>query len=637
MALLRRRPVCFYCGRRSASRLYGDVRQWRCETCEAVNHLDENGDITDPPASSTAPSAQYAVWAPETAEGSVSDDSLFCPTCIKNQHLLTQSLASYFPPPDDPDYATYEASYPAYRESLEDRYPQVCVDCEPRVRERIRAAGYVAKTDHLRRMMERSRRPGSGRGGGVWGWREAVVVLGSLAWWWSLLSQMSWNLLGAVASAPTGLAIDGSTMFLECLSRCVLRREVEADCAVEAHDVALTGLLLGVAGVWWNNRLMEKVRGSGGRMVGLSEFYKLQAVALVTRVLAWYLLREGSLELGPEARKGAHSFMLAFNVLTTLISIRTVKIDHNPRVSFHHEVKPLKAGPAASRQDAYITPPASQAQPFPIHRLGAPSPRPSHSFSDPPTPPPEDLDAASDAMDWTPTQAAFAINYRGQPVVQPAGPAFSTYARLPPAPRSQAAKLRNPPSNVPFFKTASPDEKQAGFFHKLIVQPGPPQHSAEQVAEDSMRSHAELAPPRFFPPADTRADTGLEGLFDAAFSLKDAPSEVLTAQQQQRREKKSWRGGARVQTAYPPTGSSSSSGSGASVSSSRSMVEVFAVCMLAIVVLAATLGYVYGLGFFGQVFRGLGVGRPVRIGQLGCKGVRHVERRSSIYREEAGA
>ena len=39
--LLRRRLLCFYCGCRSAQKATSDLRQWQCENCEAVNHLDE--------------------------------------------------------------------------------------------------------------------------------------------------------------------------------------------------------------------------------------------------------------------------------------------------------------------------------------------------------------------------------------------------------------------------------------------------------------------------------------------------------------------------------------------------------------------------------------------------------------------
>lgn len=39
--LFGRKLVCFYCNRRSAQDRKSGIRQWQCEQCEAVNHLDE--------------------------------------------------------------------------------------------------------------------------------------------------------------------------------------------------------------------------------------------------------------------------------------------------------------------------------------------------------------------------------------------------------------------------------------------------------------------------------------------------------------------------------------------------------------------------------------------------------------------
>ena len=39
--LLRRRCVCFYCGSKSSQIKTPTLRQFKCEKCEAVNHLDE--------------------------------------------------------------------------------------------------------------------------------------------------------------------------------------------------------------------------------------------------------------------------------------------------------------------------------------------------------------------------------------------------------------------------------------------------------------------------------------------------------------------------------------------------------------------------------------------------------------------
>ncbi|KAI9680477.1 MAG: hypothetical protein M1817_003917 [Caeruleum heppii] len=129
-------------------------------------------------------------------------------------------------------------------------------------------------------------------------------------------------------------------------------------------------------------------------------------------------------------------------------------------------------------------------------------------------------------MDWTPTVDPFQPNSRfPEPDTNGvlSASSFSTYQRLPPAPKGPAAKLRNPTRTAPFFQASS--ENQQTMFGQL---------SSDSVATPLSRHHSRvsenLSPvmkaPRFFPVADYRADTGLEGLFDAAFSLRDEPVSI---------------------------------------------------------------------------------------------------------------
>ena len=189
----------------------------------------------------------------------------------------------------------------------------------------------------------------------------------------------------------------------------------------------------------------------------------------------------------------------------------------------------------------YASPPSSQSNShiavnrgFPIDQLAAPPQTPPtvKQIYNPPTPPPDDAD--SDAMDWTPTQEAFHAPSRHPPQVENPtiqAPSFSSYQRLPPAPKSQAAKLRNPPNTVPFFKAS--EEKQQGFFNRLTSRSSvfADDSTLEGDTDDVGRRELELAPPRFFPKPETRSDTGLENLFDTAFSLKDEPLEVQNARE----------------------------------------------------------------------------------------------------------
>ncbi|KAI9828561.1 MAG: hypothetical protein M1819_006553 [Sarea resinae] len=591
--LLRRRLRCFYCGCRSAQKHQGRVSHWQCDNCEAVNYLDENGEITDPPAAETAPEIRFAHSIPRSTSPilAVPDESLFCATCVKNQHLLTQSLASYLPSPDHPEYATYEASYPAYRKSLEERYPQVCIDCEPRVRERIRATGYAAKTDHLRRMIDRTRAAEGRRTSRDWDWRALVVLLGAVGWWSSLAGQLVWNIIGATRriEVEDGLRADDEPLPLgACVRQLVRFRETEQGCVTSGFSIARTALLLGLLSFWWNNSLEEKVRGTGGRMMRLSEYYKLQGVVMAVRVLGWWALQNSAtIGLSATAVKAAHLFMLAFVSLCALISLRTVKMDHTPRVSFQEKSESLisPSTRTSTNRGTTSTPsslPRSQRsarqssfpQAFPINNL-APTPQSQPQPYHPPTPPPDDFasDADTDLMDWTPSHAPFTPTPISRHQHQQAPAAISPspfYGRLPPAPISSAHRLRNPPATEPVFKRASPVQQQ-NFFNSLtgrdsLFTPSPSKSMTSTAAtndddedeydednddgdgdgddyyanptptrnrgqpkqkkKQTQTQAAEMAPPHFFPSADYRTDTGLESLFDAAFSLGDEPAEI---------------------------------------------------------------------------------------------------------------
>ena len=234
-------------------------------------------------------------------------------------------LASYLPPSGEANDADYESQYPKYRARLEEQYPQVCEGCAPRVCERIRATGYAAKTDHLRRMMQRTREIREQKGLGSWGWRDTLLKAGSLGWWSSLVGQVVWNIMGAMVKPDDedGLRADETGAgFSTCLQQYTQVGVMTSECTTLAAPIAGLALILGVVSIWWNNRLLEQSRVPGSRMLGLKDYYKLQVVVLMARIGAWICLRDGS-EAGfsSPAMKAAHIFMLVFIVIVSIPSI----------------------------------------------------------------------------------------------------------------------------------------------------------------------------------------------------------------------------------------------------------------------------------------------------------------------------
>ncbi|OAX83390.1 hypothetical protein ACJ72_02251 [Emergomyces africanus] len=530
-SLFKKRLSCFYCGLRSAQSQTGPIRKWQCQQCLAVNYLDENGEITDPPASEASSATQYKQYAKplpraSSPEVETPDTSIFCSTCLKNQHLLTQTLASYLPPPSHPDYGVYEASYPAYRKSLEERYPQVCESCEPQVRNRIRQAGYAAKSDHLRRMMENSRGGRYSRRAHGWSWRSMVVFAGAVCFWVSVAGQLTWNLMGVMAAgnAPRDEEFDISLSLVRfCFERIWKRRPLfDNRCSSVLTPFAGLALFLGMLSIWWNPKLRHKVEGRGGRLTGMGEYYKVQIIVLVVRFVAWACLQDPSITgLNPSLTPAIHGFMSIFTVISVVVARSVIRFDTTPLVSWHDNFEalvPQKLRDSYSTQLQLPSPPDSQTsflssetskQPFPVNSLAA-----AASSAQAPYVPPSrltDIVDDADAMDWTPSQQSLHPNVAPKPIpVQ--------QSQLPQAPSPPSWGLRNP---GPVLKALGP--KSNPFHNVPVLQP---KLSARQEIRAVSSLETAMAPPKFFPASDFATDTGLESLFDRTFSIRDEPVDV---------------------------------------------------------------------------------------------------------------
>ncbi|RCI17224.1 hypothetical protein L249_3177 [Ophiocordyceps polyrhachis-furcata BCC 54312] len=316
---------CFYCGRRSGLKNDGNTRDFVCLHCDATNYLDERGEITDPPVATDREATTTKLFtAPKPLPAST--DSIFCTTCLKNQYLLTSSLAQYLPDdPSDPDYAPLERNYHRYRRGLEKRYPQVCDGCASRVEARLRQAGYAAKTDHLRRMMElgRGRKTASANTALDW-----VDCLGGLVWAAGFALQLLWHL---VAVAPllrdagdglrdpdeAGLAVVATT-WLGRLASVLPAPELLVRWSVVAAVVA----------AWWNPYFVQLFRGFTRHLSGFSRWYSFQGLLVVARLACWSLAGvEGH---SRQALLSLHMAMATVMILMYFLAQRSIRVDTSP-------------------------------------------------------------------------------------------------------------------------------------------------------------------------------------------------------------------------------------------------------------------------------------------------------------------
>ncbi|WEW55425.1 hypothetical protein PRK78_000856 [Emydomyces testavorans] len=522
----------------------------------ASGSVANNGEIADPPATEASPESrppQYAQPLSRPRSDRSSDPSIFCSRCLKNQYLLTETLASYLPPPSHPEYEIYEASYPAYRKSLEERYPQVCENCEPRVIERIRQAGYAAKADHLRRMMEQSRGGRAVRSKRKWMWRRVFVSTGAVAFWTSVAGQISWNLVGFVVDiaplAENQRHIQLSKSLLRsCWDQGVKYGRIPSECALALQPYTGLSLVLGVISLWWNPKLRYKVDGRCGGISGVREYYRIQLITLVVRFIAWTVLQDSSITgLNPRLSPAIHAFMGLFTVVVSFVALRSswphivntmqttiasrsaIQFSMKPLVSWSDSIEPLLAKPAGNKEDltqmlsnsqTSTSNPSQNAQRFPIANL-APARAASPESYVLPTPPP-DLADDSDAMDWTPSQKTLQPSFHVRRIEPESITAPSPFqGRLPPPPKPPSWQLRNPES-LPSVQSIG--NKPNPFHIAPILQPT---SNVPQKSQIVMKpSDMVMAPPKFFPQSDLNAETGLESLFDKAFSIGDGPAKV---------------------------------------------------------------------------------------------------------------
>ncbi|KAF1983096.1 hypothetical protein K402DRAFT_456911 [Aulographum hederae CBS 113979] len=591
---------CFYCARRSKQNLPKHVRQWDCENCNATNFLDHNGDIRDPPAmeqpetprlSSSFEHSHFARFSPEP-------QNVFCATCQKNQHFFQVSISEYLPSPDDSNYEEYERGYESFKEDLERRYPLVCSQCAPAVESRLIKANYMAKTDHLRRIMEKTRKHAGIPRRHLWSFRGVIITLGALGWWASIVTQLAWHIIGAIPvlervetvySKPAQLA-------WSCASHIFYNQSVEPACYTTANSIVARGLMLGVLTVWWNNKLGDKLNNPPIRMIGLQSLWLLQTVFLAIRHLAYWLLRHPEdWRFGNGPYRAAHFMSALIVALLASKCLRSIRLKYGPNIDWSTPPKPLLKKNANDPTDVELLsglsmngPRHSVRQPkfsrgFPIDALapqpdrqpprgaawGADdlfAPTSSRILDEPPSPPlttQEDSDDETestvaspyqwnnaDAMDWTPSRPvlpAWASQKRSRHDVAPvkslkttrsSGPLSQSVVHfwavpkkelpksqyehvfkgtLPPAPRSLEHKLRNPGPPPNAFRAAT-NERQKEWMGQFV---GP---NAAAQAERKGKHNLELAGRKFFINSD-KAETGLETLFDSAFTIGDREEE----------------------------------------------------------------------------------------------------------------
>ena len=456
----------------------------------------QNGEIADVPLEEAAPPQRFAqpVLTDPLADDFSSRDSIFCSTCLKNQQLYTHALSQFLPDPEHPDYDRLEAELPEYKKGLERRYPQCCANCEPKVRAQLERVTYNARSDHLRRVLEKSRQR---RIASHWGWRSLLVNAAGMGYLASLTMQLLWHLYGSQVTHRS---------FVEVIPprECLQHPAFVAQCLDATEPFVGLSLVLGLLCVWWNPKWQHKLSNSQGRLVGLNEYYLAQFILIGLRFSAWIVMFHVPVSLRTKAMLHA-SFAVAITILSGWSVFGIIKIRLAAPINWHQDPAPL----LSSNQ---FVPPSNRPEPqgmlqqpdrpFNVSNLSTPG-RSNYQSWNPPTAPPN-----GEAMDWTPSQRSF------QPELKPI-----RYKSTGPTPFQGTIPALNP-KGVHKNPNQTQNGREAiglppGFFDKSSTSLLPPRQTT--AASEAM------AQPTFFG-QNGDSDTGLENIFDTVFSLQDRSS-----------------------------------------------------------------------------------------------------------------
>ena len=242
--------------------------------------------------------------------------ALFCDRCLQNQHIVNQALAEYLPASDSPEYHDFERALPVYRRKMEDRFPQVCDACAPRVEDRIRESGYAAKADNVRRVMDRTRLGSKPR---QWTWKTFAVQLGAIGWSTTLFAQLSWHILGALPRHQTDEGLVDEDAINPPISYFIFgvsRFWFTPSCNEVLQPLLAYAFGVSIICCWWNPRMQYKLRGGFGRVVGSAEYYRLQLLILVARYLSWKLASKDSINAKDlPTMRALHALSFVFQIL----------------------------------------------------------------------------------------------------------------------------------------------------------------------------------------------------------------------------------------------------------------------------------------------------------------------------------
>jgi hypothetical protein len=306
----------------------------------------------DPPVATygEAPAPVFfakSIPPPEWSTSSVPDDSTFCQTCLKNQHLYNASLAQYLPEDtNDPQYAQLARNIKKFKEDLERRYPQVCENCVDRVRDRMKKAAYGAKVAWQGKLLENTRASRDRGKRKPKTWMEMVEVGVKGLWKAGLYSQLVWEVARLLEGLRPSIQdfretfpdtqvslLETATTYFYIFVDTVYSSSTSLPITIISRlpTLPVASLLLSLLSLWWNPQFQFTIKESRAEVIGARNWYINQTVLLLVRALIWYGDGKWIFSTpGSSINVALHLFLFAFTLWILKSSARDVKVRFRP-------------------------------------------------------------------------------------------------------------------------------------------------------------------------------------------------------------------------------------------------------------------------------------------------------------------
>lgn len=389
----------------------------------------------------------------------------------------------------------YERALPAYRASLEDRYPPVCSACAPQVQTRLQRNNYIAKSSALGKWLTETK--GVPRTGLLD--TRALKAIQFVLWLtrlviWGLTAflMISWYLCGvrSPANQKFGTQLARDSKMRSVLGPNLAIWYVDQETIAAVYSFCRRWLPISLLGAFWNPKGFSKIIRPSIKFAGSSDYAKLQCLIQIMRFGTVYCIP--LLGLSVELHSRLSALFLVLSICHLLLSFTIIK--EVPLIQLNLKDRSNTLADSFSETENYSESTIQQSMPLPPTREHVLLSQAQYSLDEP-------EQSKDELMDWQPSPPNTRI--------------------ASPSPFITSTTQTGPPRMFPQPVFSQPREQYFSTNRDYHTAISPVQGGVKHTITNHRPFQAtELKKQTFFAP---ERPTGLENLFNAAVRLDDEP------------------------------------------------------------------------------------------------------------------